>query len=411
VESHSEDLSYATFRLISWNEILGTYKATDEEYLLEVVDHIKMALLKDLRDMPNRPPCVDYRTSCPGYIKAVAETADKYKSVNSGFRRILLIPSFVLALVMASRLRKHFIHSSWFRTSNLIKMVDVHAGVRANPSSSTLPQKLTGEPAQFISEFITEGVEMLERIANPIEPPELDLNTIFAWRNRFDPLTSEDFTKQLTPMHRAFLSGQGNLNAWKPEVLTAIDEAFVANFMNDRKPFPGLFSLILDAEVKTRFLTYWNAVDDILANYPNKAPRYACHYFAFYSICYVQCWKFPMPLMAASVVECLHIITSNVREGMVKVSLITLSPSRIPRPVPTSHADLSAGHQLGGHLGLLGPQDQHERLHRTRPVRRHDHFHTKRTRHKKESLQTWEQGKPLTSPRPQSLPSPPDIHQ
>jgi hypothetical protein len=140
VESYGEDVGYATFRLMSRNEIHGTYKATDEEYLLENVDHIKLALLKDLRDMPNRPPQVDYSTSCPGYVQAVSQTADKYRSVNSGFRRILLVPSFVLALVMASRLRKHFIHSSWFRTSNLMKMVDVHAGVRSNPSFSTLPR-------------------------------------------------------------------------------------------------------------------------------------------------------------------------------------------------------------------------------------------------------------------------------
>ena len=55
VNSYGEDLSYATFRLMSRNEVHGTYKATEEEYLLEIIDQIKIALLKDLRDMRNRP--------------------------------------------------------------------------------------------------------------------------------------------------------------------------------------------------------------------------------------------------------------------------------------------------------------------------------------------------------------------
>ena len=167
---------------------------------------------------------------------------------------------------------------------------------------------------------------MLERIANPVEPPEPDLNKIIAWRSAFKPIDSEEYRDELLPMHRAFISGKGDLNAWKPEVLAAIDEAFVVNFMEDKKPLPCLFSIKVDAEVRTRFLAYWNAVDDILAINPNKAPKYARHYFAYYSVCYAQRWKFPMPLVTASVVECLHIITSNVRAGMVEVSLMRSRP-------------------------------------------------------------------------------------
>lgn len=147
VNSYGEDLSYATFRLMSRNEVHGTYKATEEEYLLEIIDQIKIALLKDLRDMRNRPPAIDYHNSCPEYNKAVARTADKYRKVNSGFRKIVLVPSLVLALVMASRVRKHFIHSSWFRTNSLMKMIDVHAGVCFHPSHPRLISHLTGAPS------------------------------------------------------------------------------------------------------------------------------------------------------------------------------------------------------------------------------------------------------------------------
>ena len=38
VESYGAEASYATFHFMSWNETGGFYKATDEEYLLEIID-------------------------------------------------------------------------------------------------------------------------------------------------------------------------------------------------------------------------------------------------------------------------------------------------------------------------------------------------------------------------------------
>lgn len=134
VESHGLDRSYATFRFMSRNETLGFYKATDEEYLLEIVDQLKIALIKDLRARPNRDLNFDYHLYCPAYLRAVQAMASKYKSVNSGFRKLALVPSFMLGLVMASRVRKHFIHASWFKASNLLKMLDVHGGVSRQPA-------------------------------------------------------------------------------------------------------------------------------------------------------------------------------------------------------------------------------------------------------------------------------------
>lgn len=134
VESHGVDKSYATFRYMSRNENLGFYKATDEEYLLEIVDQLKIALMKDLRALPNREFNFDFQMSCPTYMEAVEAMASKYKSVNSGFRKLALVPSFMLGLVMASRVRKHFVHARWFKASNLLKMLDVHGGVSCQPA-------------------------------------------------------------------------------------------------------------------------------------------------------------------------------------------------------------------------------------------------------------------------------------
>lgn len=116
---------------MSRNETGGFYKATDEEYLLEIVDQLKIALKKDLANIPDRTQPIDYQTSCPTYIEAVKAVALKFKSVNSGFRKLALVPSFMLALVMASRIKKHFIHAPWFKATTLLKWLDVHGGVSA----------------------------------------------------------------------------------------------------------------------------------------------------------------------------------------------------------------------------------------------------------------------------------------
>ena len=45
------EASYATFHFMSWNETGGFYRAMDEEYLLEIIDQLKIALKKDLANI------------------------------------------------------------------------------------------------------------------------------------------------------------------------------------------------------------------------------------------------------------------------------------------------------------------------------------------------------------------------
>ena len=132
-EKCGKDESYAMFRYLSRNETLHNVMSTDEELLQEIVDRLKIQLLRDIENLPSREEFEDYRDKekFPEYAKAIAAMADKYKSVNGGFRKLALVPSFMLALVMASRVQRHFVHASWFRVTPLLKMVDVHGGVSA----------------------------------------------------------------------------------------------------------------------------------------------------------------------------------------------------------------------------------------------------------------------------------------
>ena len=123
---------YPTWRYLSRNETLGQYKATDEEFLLEIVDHLKIHLVEDLNKFHDRGADFDYLISCEAYNSALDKEANRFKNVNGGYRKMTLVPSFMLALVMMSRVRHHFIHADWFRTSALLKMLDVHGRVRAS---------------------------------------------------------------------------------------------------------------------------------------------------------------------------------------------------------------------------------------------------------------------------------------
>ena len=146
-EKCGKDESYAMFRYLSRNETLHNVMSTDEELLQEIIDRLKIQLLKDIENLPSIEEYEDYRYKdrFPEYTKAIEAMADKYKSVNGGFRKLALVPLFMLALVMASRVQRHFVHASWFRVTPLLKMVDVHGGVSAGFAMGI--RKLTKEPS------------------------------------------------------------------------------------------------------------------------------------------------------------------------------------------------------------------------------------------------------------------------
>lgn len=155
----------------------------------------------------------------------------------------------------------------------------------------------------------------------------MTLEEIIAIRNEIGcgPFAQEHF-QPLEEMQAAFQTGAGtaNLDSWKPDLLAAIDACFVDSFMTDGEPATCLFSVLpaCAQENEVRFRGYYDAVDYILARSPNMAPPYAREYFAMFTVWYRQGWYFPIPLVTASVVECLHKIASRVRVGMVEVSAL-----------------------------------------------------------------------------------------
>jgi|SRR6267142_2021681 len=132
IEETGEKLSNAIFRFLSRNEIRGVHLATDEEQLQEDVYVLKDAIELDLRDLKDRDrgnegdPTILYRN----FMKAVKEKEEEYRDKElSGYKRLFCVPSFALGLVMASRIRRHYTHSSWFKISSLNQMLKVHGAV------------------------------------------------------------------------------------------------------------------------------------------------------------------------------------------------------------------------------------------------------------------------------------------
>jgi hypothetical protein len=132
VEENGEKLSNAIFRFLSRNEIRGVYMATDEEHLQEDVYVLKDAIELDLKSLKDRDrgneedPTILYRN----FMKVVKEKEEEYRDKElSGYKRLFCVPSFALGLVMASRIRRHYTHSSWFKISALNQMLKVHGAV------------------------------------------------------------------------------------------------------------------------------------------------------------------------------------------------------------------------------------------------------------------------------------------
>jgi hypothetical protein len=131
LESHEEDKTEALFQHLSQNEDLSLHKLTDEEKLQEILTQLKREFLKDLRKNTERESeeHEDLRVKYPKYTEKLNTFAKKYKNVNMGFRRLTLMPTFMLGLVMASRIRRHYQHAPWFRVGVFNKMAEVHGAV------------------------------------------------------------------------------------------------------------------------------------------------------------------------------------------------------------------------------------------------------------------------------------------
>jgi hypothetical protein len=120
----------AIFRFLSRNEQMGSYKATEEEKLVEVINELTDHLEEDLvRDVDAEQD--ELEVVYPKFFKAVKAKAEAFKEDRvHGYRQLCCVPSFVLGLAMVGRVGRHYKHCSWFVISQLGKMLGVYGGVR-----------------------------------------------------------------------------------------------------------------------------------------------------------------------------------------------------------------------------------------------------------------------------------------
>jgi hypothetical protein len=72
----------------------------------------------------------EYSILYPKFTEAAKNKASLFKHVAVGHRNLCSMSTFALALVMASLIRRHYVHAPWFRMRTLTKMSKVHGTVR-----------------------------------------------------------------------------------------------------------------------------------------------------------------------------------------------------------------------------------------------------------------------------------------
>jgi hypothetical protein len=172
---------------------------------------------------------------------------------------------------------------------------------------------------QFISEFIMDSVEILEKLANPSVPP-LDKEEIERkGAQLMDGGAVEAEARQALSSMKGAFRLRGDLSAWRDEVLMKIDECFTKNYHISGKLCQTIF-FPENADNQNRFMQYCSDVDCVLRTNAQLVPKYAREYFAYYAIWTLHGYPFPMPLGTASVIEALDTLMSRYQDGMREVS-------------------------------------------------------------------------------------------
>ena len=316
------DIGRIVFRMISRNETKNNRKASEEEFLLEIVDHFKDAFLADLANIGDKDKEEDYEVLYPSFMERVAKKAEDFKRNAAGFRQLCCLPRFALALVMMSRVRSHYTHCDWFNIGTLKTMIEVHGGVSEPTGCSA--SRSADRDGQFLAEHIVESVENLERMCNEEAPP-MTLAEINEKREAFyvsgwNPAEIGRLREEMKDMEKTFRLGRGDLKQWEPEVLAKIDESFKAVYQSKGESFDISLYFPDCRDSVEKFQRYCDKVDQILRENPSGCPPYAREYFAYYSIWEMRGYRFPVPLGTATAIEALDATAANCENGFIEVS-------------------------------------------------------------------------------------------
>ena len=159
IDAYNEDEREAIYQYLSENTDKAVHKKTEEEGLQQLFNFLKIALERDIRlkkekkakkeaikAKRDRGEAVEAEEDeedeeeeehqglalkYPGYVGRLKIMNKTYIGINSGYRRLTCMPTFMFGLVQASRVRRHYLHASWFRVTNFNKMLEVHGGVSA----------------------------------------------------------------------------------------------------------------------------------------------------------------------------------------------------------------------------------------------------------------------------------------
>ena len=117
---------------------------TEEEKLQAMITYLKVAFERDIRKNKLNERVYEeneeLKVKYSDYCERLEELSKNFLGTNPAYRRLMCMPSFVLSLVMASRVRRHYIHAPWFRVTSFNKMLDVHGGVSEIGRDLCLPR-------------------------------------------------------------------------------------------------------------------------------------------------------------------------------------------------------------------------------------------------------------------------------
>ena len=178
---------------------------------------------------------------------------------------------------------------------------------------------LTMDNMQFLGDFMTASVDVLEHISSEEKLPLLrkDLETI---QDEYNNPNSDKtvLDERLEGMKKAFQT-RGSLKQWDEDVLEEIDGQFAQHYMQGEKVALWLFHPE-DRQNNEAFMKYCAGVDRVLRAHTDTVPKYAREYFTFYSIWQYHGHQFPVPLGTQKVVRAMEILLDLYRPGVIEVS-------------------------------------------------------------------------------------------